>query len=78
MSQRNVTIPPSARRAIRLQLGLAQSQLASYLGIPQPYLCDMESGKRGFCSRRIYYFYRKLIHLTPHLLARRSQPDWDL
>ncbi len=40
-------------RALRLERGMTQSELASLLGLDRSYLSDLERGRREICLRNL-------------------------
>lgn len=61
----------------RLRLGMSRRQLASSFRVSPNTLAAWERGLSPipWVHRQAYC---KMIALTPHLLARRANPNWDL
>lgn len=58
----------------RMARGLSQQQLAAHLGISQPYVSELESGKASLALTRIFDFMR-LTGMTLHAEIPESPAD---
>jgi transcriptional regulator with XRE-family HTH domain len=64
-------------REYRRAAGLSQRELEPYVGMPQPHISAIESGRRQVTSAEVMARITEGLHVPPELTAAANRPDLE-